>query len=117
MRQGFTLLELIFGLFVFQVGLLAVAGMVFLAQQNLLRSQLTLRGLLEAERVVDSLQRGGADGEGQRSFEWGQVIWAPASDEVGGVEVKVFAPAVVDTVVELRALPRAENTWSPVHQP
>jgi len=104
MKTGFTLVEVIFSLLLFQVGLLATAGMVFLAQQNLLRAELTLRGLLEAEIVVDSLERTGGLAPGEKEYGWGEVSWAPSSDELGGQRVKAFSTRLRDTLVVLRAL-------------
>ena len=47
-QNGYSLVELIFALLIFQVGVLGVAGMILTAQQSLTRAQLILRGTLEA---------------------------------------------------------------------
>lgn len=104
MRAGFTLLELIFALLIFQLGVLATAGMVHMAQRILMRSHLTVRGIIEARWIADSLASGSTMGEGTRSYPWGDISWAPASDELGGVSVVAFVPALGDTVAELRAV-------------
>jgi hypothetical protein len=110
MREGFSLVELVLALVVFQVGLLATAGMVFLAQQNLLRAEVTVRGILEADLVADSLEGIGEVGSGRRPYRWGEVSWAPASDEIGGLNVIAFSTLLGDTVVAFRALiPREDS--------
>ena len=62
MRRGFSLVELLLALLLLQVGILATAGMVLLSQQNFRRAELTLRGLLEAGWIADSLARAGGGG-------------------------------------------------------
>ena len=109
MREGFSLVELVLALVVFQVGLLATAGMVFLAQQNLLRAEVTVRGILEADLVADSLEDIGEAGSGRRPYLWGEVSWAPASDEIGGLNVVAFSTLLGDTVVAFRALISQED--------
>jgi len=103
-RMGFSLVEVIFALLLFQVGLLGTAGMIFMAQQNLLRAELTVRGILEAGIMVDSLERGGELTTGERRYLWGEVSWAPSSDEIGGVIVHAISTRLGDTLVVLRAL-------------
>ena len=109
MREGFSLVELVLALVVFQVGLLATAGMVFLAQQNLLRAEVTGRGILEADLVADSLEDIGEAGSGRRPYLWGEVSWAPASDQIGGLNVVAFSTLLGDTVVAFRALISQED--------
>jgi len=102
--------ELVLALLVFQVGLLATAGMILLAQRNLLRAELTVRGILEAGLVADSLERMGEIGSGLRPYLWGEVSWAPASDEIGGLTVVAFSTLLGDTLVAFRALiPRQDS--------
>ena len=60
MRQGFSFLELIVALLVLELGVLAVAGTLLLAQRNMARAELILRGVLEAGWIGDSLS--GAEG-------------------------------------------------------
>ncbi len=104
MREGFSLVELILALVVFEVGLLATAGMVFLAQQNLLRAEVTMRGILEADLVADSLEDIGEVGSGRRPYLWGEVSWAPASDEIGGLTFVAMSTLLGDTLFVFRAL-------------
>jgi prepilin-type N-terminal cleavage/methylation domain-containing protein len=104
MRSGFSLIELVIALVIFQVGLLATAGMVVLAQRNLLRAEITVRGVLAAGWVADSLERVNDPGQGRRAHPWGEVSWLPADDEIGGVLVAVFSPLLGDTLVRLRAV-------------
>lgn len=104
MRSGFSLMELVVALLIFQVGLLAVVGLVYLAQQNLLRSEITLRGVLAAEWIADSLEGVADPGEGLKDRPWGEVSWRPATDRMGGTVVTVFSPLFGDTLVRLRAL-------------
>ncbi|MFH1765748.1 MAG: hypothetical protein ABIF09_16285, partial [Gemmatimonadota bacterium] len=100
----------VLALLVFQVGLLATAGMVLLAQQNLLRAELTVRGILAADLVADSLEEEGEVGSGRRPYIWGEVSWAPASDEIGGLTVVAFSTLLGDTLVEFRALIPQEDS-------
>ena len=62
--HGFSLLELMVALLLFQIGLLAVAGLILLAQENLRESDLVLRAAVEGARVGDSLLRVGEEGNG-----------------------------------------------------
>lgn len=110
MRRGFSLVELVLALLLFQVGLLATAGMVLLAQRNLLRAEQTMRSILAAGLVADSLERLGEARSGQRSYPWGDVSWAPASDEIGGFTVAAFSLLLGDTLVRFRALTPPQNS-------
>ncbi len=110
MNRGFSLVELVLALLVFQVGLLATAGTVLLAQRNLLRAELTVRGILEAGLVADSLEELGEIESGLRPYLWGEVSWASASDEIGGLTVVAFSTLLGDTLVAFRALiPRQDS--------
>ena len=104
MKRGFSLVELVLALLIFQVGLLATAGMVLLAQQNLLRADLTMKGILAADLMADSLEGKGKLESGRKAYLWGEVSWAPAFDEIGGLTVVAFSTLLGDTVVEFRAL-------------
>jgi len=106
MKKGFSLIELVLALVLFQVGILATAGMVFLAQRNLLRAEIILTGILEADLVADSLERSDERGSGRRRYAWGEVSWAPTWDELGGLSVVAFSTLLGDTLVAFRA-------WSP----
>jgi uncharacterized protein YfiM (DUF2279 family) len=113
MRSGFSLVELVLALLVFQVGLLATAGMVLVAQRNLLRAEQTMRGILAAGLVADSLEELGEAGSGQRSYLWGDVSWAPASDAIGGLTVAAFSTLLGDTLVRFRALVPPQDSLPP----
>lgn len=81
-RTGFSLAELLVALVILQVGLLAVAGWVLLAQEALLEAELTQRAVLEAEVLADSLLRVGAEGEGRVSRGWGELFWEGEGGDV-----------------------------------
>lgn len=102
---GFSLLELIIALLLFEIGLLAVAGMILVAQITLKRSALILRGTVEAVRAGDSLLEAGVGGEGEMELGWGWIRWAPPSSAEGGLQVWALAPDRIDTLAALRVWP------------
>jgi type II secretory pathway pseudopilin PulG len=104
MRRGFSLVELLLALLLFQVGLLATAGMVFLSQQNFRRAELTLRGMLEAGWIADSLARAGEGEAGTASFPWGEIRWSPASSPVPSIRVSAWSPLEGDTLAVVWSL-------------
>jgi len=105
-RRGFSLLELVLALLVFEVGVLGVAGMVYQGQRTLSRAQLIMRGTLEAKRVADSILTGSGTGAGAGNllFPWGEVAWAPAGGGVLRIVATGSAPS--DTLAALLAWPR-----------
>ncbi len=98
MRRGFSILELLVSLVLFEVGILATVGMIFLAQQNFRRAELTLRGVLETRWVADSLVGTGTSGGGSVSRPWGTISWAPSRDPVPGVLVSALSAGDGDTL-------------------
>lgn len=98
-RHGSSLLELILALLLFEVGLLAVAGMVLLGQRTLTRAQLTMRGTVAARRVGDSLLATGAMGEGEIARPWGGLRWVARED--GGFIIVATAGDRSDTLAYL----------------
>jgi hypothetical protein len=112
MKTGFSLVELVLALLVFQIGLLATAGMVLLAQRSLLRAELTVRATLASDLVADSLEEVGEASTGRRGYAWGEIAWTPASDEIGGLLVFASSTLLGDTLVTLRALiPEDASGW------
>ena len=105
MSKGFSLVELILALLVLQVGLLGAGGMVFLAQKNIRRASLTLRGLVEAGWVADSLAREGAVGSGGYSLPWGDISWGPSPSGMGGLRVVALSVGEGDTLAVVLAWP------------
>jgi type II secretory pathway pseudopilin PulG len=105
LEGGFSLLELMFALVVFQVGVLGTAGLVLMAQRNLMRAELTVRGVLEARLVADSVMDAGAGGSGSAEHPWGEVSWSPAPGVPGGVRAVAFANHVGDTVAVVTVWP------------
>jgi len=105
MRTGYSLLELILALTVFQIGLLGTVGMVSLAQRNLQRAEITLRGLLEAGWIADSLSNLGVMTSGRQETEWGELVWAPVSAPVQALRVSARSPLAGDTVATVLAFP------------
>lgn len=104
MKGGFTLLELLVALAILQIGLLGTAALFLQAQRALIRAEATTRGILEAELVADSLARAGETGGGSLNTDWGEVVWTPAVDDVGGLVVLAVAASVADTVYSSRVL-------------
>jgi prepilin-type N-terminal cleavage/methylation domain-containing protein len=110
MNRGFSLVELVVALLIFQIGLLATAGMVFLAQRSLLRAELTVRATLASDLVADSLEEVGEVSAGRREYAWGEITWTPASDAIGGLFVLASSALLGDTLVTLRALIPEEDS-------
>jgi hypothetical protein len=109
--RGSSLAELLVALVVFQVGLLGVAGLVVLAQRNLLRAEIVARGVLEAQLVADSVRDAGGGESGSMDYPWGGVSWEPAPGIPGGVRASAFMNLGGDTVAVLTVWPRVE--WPP----
>jgi hypothetical protein len=112
--RGFSIIELIMALILLQMGVLATAGLILLAQRNLVRAELTLRGVVESRWVADSLARAGATGSGGRVMDWGELAWSPASDPIPALRVSAWSPLLRDTLVSLFALPpltTSISTW------
>ena len=107
MSRGFSLVELLLALLILQVGLLATAGTVFLAQRNLARAELMTRGILAARYVADSLANGPGGGGGGLTFPWGEVVWGPGAGSPPGIEVVAFSTLPDDTLAVAVA-------WAPV---
>lgn len=97
---GYSLAELVVALALFQVGLLAVAGWVLLAQEVLLEAELTQRAALEAEALADSLVRGRVGGEGRVSKGWGELLWEGEGGG-GSLVVRGVTARQKDTLVRL----------------
>ena len=97
--NGYSLVELVVALVIFQIGLLGVAGMVLTAQKTLARAQLIMRGTLEASRVGDSLLAGEGEGRGELDRAWGLISWAP--DREGTLRVVALAGNGSDTLSNL----------------
>jgi hypothetical protein len=107
MRQGFSLLELILSLLLFQIGVLATVGMVLLSQRNLRRAELTLRGVLEAVWVADSLSAVGNEGPGRLELPWGDLSWTIMDQPVPGLTVAAWSSLEQDTLAWAHVLPPA----------
>lgn len=102
-RRGYSLVELIFALLIFQVGLLGVAGMILTAQQSLTRAQLILRGTLEARMTGDSLLAEGVEESGEAVRPWGALAWTRGG--TGELKVVAVRPGEGDTLAVLRIWP------------
>ena len=100
---GFSLLELILALLIFQVGILGVAGMVLTAQRTLTRAHLILRGTLEGREVADSLLHGGAEGQGEVVRPWGGLAWT--NEGTLGLKVVATTKGGRDTLAMIRIWP------------
>jgi Tfp pilus assembly protein PilV len=101
--EGFSLLELILAILIFQVGILGVAGMVLTAQRTLTRAQLILRGTLEAREVGDSILSAGAVGAGEMMRPWGGLSWT--DEGPAGLKVVATMPGGEDTLAVIRVWP------------
>ena len=107
MSRGFSLVELLLALLILQVGLLATAGTVFLAQRNLARAELVTRGILAARSVADSLGGSVGGGSGALAFPWGEVVWGPGAGSPPGIKVVALSTLPEDTLAVAMA-------WAPV---
>jgi type II secretory pathway pseudopilin PulG len=101
--EGFSLVELVMALVIFQVGLLGVVGMFLTAQRTLTRAELVLRGAMAARAMGDSLLAGGTEGSGHSDLPWGTVSWTPWED--GGLRVVATGTNASDTLGVLRFWP------------
>ena len=106
-KGGFSLLELVIALLLFEIGLLAVAGMILTAQRTLKRSALILRGTVEAARMGDSLLEAGVAEGGEVELAWGWIGWAPGGLSHAGLKMWALAPDRADTLAALRVWPPA----------
>jgi hypothetical protein len=104
--NGFSLAELLVALVVLQVGLLGVAGLVLLAQRNLMRAEITARGVLEAQLVADSVRHAGGEDMGSMEYPWGGIAWEPAPGIPGGVRASAFTNLGWDTVAVVTVWPK-----------
>ena len=75
-RSGFTLVELLVALVIFEVGLLGVVGTLVLASRTVAQASLLERAVGEVESLVDSLSRSPGVGQGQRKTLGGSVSWS-----------------------------------------
>lgn len=105
MRRGFSLLELILALLLFQVGMLAAAGLVHLSEVNFRRAELTMRAILEAEWVGDSILSLGSMAPGVATFPWGDLSWSVLSSPVPALRIAAWSEMEGDTLFTLLALP------------
>jgi type II secretory pathway pseudopilin PulG len=113
MKRGFSLVELTIALVLLQVGILATAGMILQAQRDLTRAELVVRGVLDAQRVGDSLLALGGEGppgRGTVSTLWGEVAWSPANPGSGGVRLVARRLDEGDTLAVLSRWPALPDT-------
>ena len=110
MKRGFSLVELVIALLLLQVGLLATSGMFLLSQQNLRRAELTLRGVLEAGIVADSLAVAGTYDPGEAAYDWGGLSWSPVIQPVRGLRVAAWVPVENDTLAAVLGFPPIPST-------
>lgn len=87
-RCGFTLVEVLVALVIFEVGLLGVVGTLVLTSQILTRTVLLERAVGEMESVLDSLAGAPSGQDGRRSAEGGTVLWSVASDGATSVSYR-----------------------------
>lgn len=102
---GFSLVELVLALLIFQIGILGVAGMVLTAQRTLTRAHLLLRGTLEGRKLADSLLVDGAEEAGEVARPWGGLAWTNEGSR--GLKVVATTMGGRDTLVVIRVWPPA----------
>jgi hypothetical protein len=112
MTRGFSLLELIFALLLLQVGLLAGAGMIHLSQANVRRAELTLRAVLEAGWLGDSLVSLGAEAPGMVTLPWGTLTWSAQSSPIPSLRIAAWSEVEGDTLATILVLPPVESATS-----
>lgn len=114
-RKGFSLIEVLIGLLLLEIGLLATGGMIFQAQQNLTRAALSTRAVLQARRTADSLVRVGDLGGGHRSVPWGELRWTGVSGGPPGIQVVAVGWVPEDTLAIAMAWadPPDSLLWKP----
>ena len=83
--RGFTLVEVLVALVIFEVGLLGVVGTLVLASRTLARAVLLERAVGQVESVLDSLAQAQGSGGGQRPAVGGALSWSVDAD--GSVSV------------------------------
>jgi Tfp pilus assembly protein PilV len=110
-NRGFSLVEVVLALLVFQVGILGAVGMMVLAQKSMNRAEVRVRAVLEAEWVADSLARAGSSGSGSLDRSWGKLGWAPATHGAGGLMVVATGP-LSDTLANVLVLPPLPDSFT-----
>jgi Tfp pilus assembly protein PilV len=76
MSRGFTLVEVVVAVVIFEVGVLGVVGTLLLASRVATRAEAIERAVATAEGVMDSLLvAGNAAGTGERVIDGGRLIW------------------------------------------
>ena len=108
-KGGFSLLELVIALLLFEIGLLAVAGMILTAQRTLKRSALILRGTVEAVRMGDSLLEAEVVEGGEVELAWGWIGWVQEGSAYAGLKVWALASDRADTLATLWIWPPAAS--------
>lgn len=88
-RSGFTLVELLVALVIFEVGLLGVVGTLVLASRTVAQASLLERAVGEVESLVDSLSGSPGVGRGERATVGGRISWSV--DAAGAANVVFLA--------------------------
>lgn len=109
---GFTLVEVLVGLVLFELGLLGVAGLVAVSGRVLAQATRSERALFAAEELADSLAGAGAVSDGERAIPAGRLRWRV--DGGGDGALPVLRIVAVDPegrpVVVLHALLRGPGS-------
>jgi prepilin-type N-terminal cleavage/methylation domain-containing protein len=96
-RRGFTLVEFVVALAIFEVVLLGVAGLLRISLRSQARSLLLEQVAWEVGGLADSLAGVATAGSGVRDYPWGEIRWdgglVTARDSVGAVLVSAPIPA------------------------
>ncbi len=90
-RVGFSLVEVLVALVVFEVGVLGVLAMTLQAQRTFLAAAALESGSRAAEWVADSLSFAGWGGPGSVEIEEGSILWTREAD--GFITVSFQGPS------------------------
>jgi Tfp pilus assembly protein PilV len=75
MTRGFTLVEIVVAIVIFEVGVLGVLGTLVLASRTMARAEALERAVVTVERVADSLSIHDTGEAGAVGFAGGRVVW------------------------------------------